>query len=55
MSRDYCLYLDDIQISTRKILQYTQGLNFDTFTNDAKTFDAVVLNLSHWRGSQEHP
>lgn len=45
MSRDYRLYLDDIQASTTKILQYTQGVNFDSFTNDAKTFDAVVLNL----------
>jgi uncharacterized protein with HEPN domain len=45
MSRDYRLYLDDIQTSTAKILQYTQGMNFASFTNDAKTFDAVVLNL----------
>jgi uncharacterized protein with HEPN domain len=45
MSRDYRLYLDDIQSSTEKILRYTQGLDFGSFTNDAKTFDAVVLNL----------
>ena len=45
MSRDYRLYLDDIQASTEKILQYTQGMDFDSFSNDAKTFDAVVLNL----------
>ena len=45
MSRDYRLYLDDIQASTAKILQYTRGVNFDSFVNDAKTFDAVVLNL----------
>jgi len=45
MSRDYRLYLDDIHASTTKILQYTQDVNFDSFTNDAKTFDAVVLNL----------
>ena len=45
MSRDYRLYLDDIQASTTKILQYTQGMNSDSFTNDTRTFDAVVLNL----------
>jgi len=45
MSRDYRLYLDDIQFSTDKILQFTRGVNFDQFRNDAKTFDAVVLNL----------
>jgi uncharacterized protein with HEPN domain len=45
MSRDYRLYLDDIQSSTEKILRYTQGLDFGSFTNDAKTSDAVMLNL----------
>ena len=42
MSRDYRLYLDDIQASSAKILQYMQGVSFDSFVNDAKTFDAVV-------------
>ena len=45
MSRDYRLYLDDIQASSAKILQYTRGVSFDGFVNDTKTFDAVVLNL----------
>jgi uncharacterized protein with HEPN domain len=45
MSRDYRLYLDDIQESAGKILEYTRGLNFDAFLQDTKTFDAVVLNL----------
>lgn len=45
MSRDYRLYLDDIQSSAAKILQYTQGVSYDSFVNDTKTFDAVVLNL----------
>lgn len=45
MSRDYRLYLDDIQSSVDKILHYTQGLRFEEFVEDNKTFDAVVLNL----------
>ncbi|MGE5264929.1 MAG: DUF86 domain-containing protein [Acidobacteriota bacterium] len=45
MSRDYRLYLDDIESSAEKILEYTRGSSFDEFTRDNKTFDAVVLNL----------
>ncbi len=45
MSRDYRLYLDDIQTSCEKIVQYAQGLTFEGFIQDAKTFDAMVRNL----------
>ncbi len=45
MSRDYRLYLDDIETSAEKILRYTKGLAFFGFTQDTKSFDAVVLNL----------
>lgn len=45
MSRDYSLYLDDIQIAASKILAYTSGMTYDDFVNDPKTFDAVVFNL----------
>ncbi|MEW5720768.1 MAG: DUF86 domain-containing protein [Chloroflexota bacterium] len=45
MSRDYRLYLDDIQDAAEKIRDYIQGLSFDEFSADNKTFDAVVLNL----------
>ncbi|MDE3089100.1 MAG: DUF86 domain-containing protein [Chloroflexota bacterium] len=45
MLRDYRLYLDDIQASVEKIRKFTQGLSFDEFSADNKTFDAVVLNL----------
>ena len=45
MSRDYRLYLDDIQASVEKIIKFTQGLSFGEFSADNKTFDAVVLNL----------
>ena len=46
MSRDYRLFLDDIQESCAKILRYTQGLSFEQFVSDDKTFDAVVRNLA---------
>lgn len=45
MSRDYRLYLDDMQTSAEKIVKYTRGMSFEAFTEDNKTFDAVVLNL----------
>jgi len=45
MSRDYRLYLDDIQESCEKVLRYTRGLSFDEFMHDEKTFDATVRNL----------
>jgi uncharacterized protein with HEPN domain len=45
MSRDFRLYLDDIQVSAEKVLHYTRGLGFTQFVNDEKTFDAVVRNL----------
>ncbi len=54
MSRDYRLYLDDIQSSAEKIIQYTQGLNLASFSADNKTFDAVVLNLQIIGESAKH-
>lgn len=45
MSRDFRLYLEDIIISSEKVLRYTQGFSFDQFVDDEKTFDAVVRNL----------
>ena len=45
MSRNTKLYLEDIISSCTKILDYTQGLNFEEFVADARTFDAVILNL----------
>lgn len=46
MSRDYRLFLDDIQDSCAKILRYTRGLTFEEFVHDDRTFDAVVRNLA---------
>jgi uncharacterized protein with HEPN domain len=45
MSRDVRLYLGDICESCEKIMRYCQGLSFDQFVADEKTFDAVVRNL----------
>lgn len=45
MSRDARLYLDDIRESCEKIMCYAQGLNFDQFVEDEKTFDAIARNL----------
>ena len=45
MPRDARLYLDDILESITKIRDYTDGMDFDAFTKDPKTQDAVVRNL----------
>lgn len=40
------LYIEDVRDSIAKIEKYTSGLNFDSFSKDAKTIDAVVRNLA---------
>ena len=45
MSRDYLLYLEDMQTSCRKILRYTEDIDFDRFAADEKTYDAIILDL----------
>jgi uncharacterized protein with HEPN domain len=45
MSRDYLLYLEDMQTSCVKILRYTEDINFDRFTTDERTYDAIIFNL----------
>ena len=45
MSRDLRLYLTDILIAGEKILRYTEGMNFENFVADDRTFDAVIRNL----------
>jgi uncharacterized protein with HEPN domain len=37
--------LEDILQAIERVLAYTRGMDFDTFTRDAKTIDAVVRNL----------
>lgn len=39
------LYLEDILTSILRIEDYVRGLNFESFTKDQKTIDAVVRNL----------
>lgn len=45
MSRNLRLYLTDILVACEKILRYTDGMNFEQFVADDRTFDAVIRNL----------
>jgi uncharacterized protein with HEPN domain len=45
MSRDYLLYLEDMQEASRKLLRYTEDLTFNQFAGDERTYDAVIYNL----------
>jgi uncharacterized protein with HEPN domain len=45
MSRDWTFFLEDIQESCSRVLRYTQGMTFEQFRADDKTYDAVVRNL----------
>lgn len=45
MPRDIKLYLDDILESICRIYEYVAGMDFDSFSEDQKTVDAVVRNL----------
>ena len=40
------LYFEDIVDSIEKIESYVAGMDFESFSNDFKTIDAVVRNLS---------
>jgi uncharacterized protein with HEPN domain len=45
VSRSERSYLQDIDESCQKILRYTQGIEFEDFLADDRTYDAVLLNL----------
>jgi uncharacterized protein with HEPN domain len=45
MSRGYRIYLNDILASIKKIYHFVDDLEFDEFTRDEKTVDAVLYNL----------
>jgi uncharacterized protein with HEPN domain len=43
--RDWTLSVKDILASANKILEYSQGMDRETFYKDSKTYDAVLRNL----------
>ena len=45
MSRDFRVYLDDIALSCKKVIRYTEGMTFEEFIRDDKTYDAVLRNI----------
>jgi len=45
MPRDYKVYADDILEAIGKIKRFTNGLDREAFSQDEKTFDAVIRNL----------
>ncbi|CAD5944098.1 protein of unknown function DUF86 [Planktothrix agardhii CCAP 1459/11A] len=45
MSRSIRLYLEDILTSGVKVRRYTEGMSFEDFQADERTYDAVVRNL----------
>lgn len=45
MPRDYSVYLSDILEAIVKVDRYTQGLSFETWSQDEMRVDAVLRNL----------
>ena len=43
--RDWKFRIQDILDAVRTVHEYTQGMDFKSFTEDRKTVDAVVRNL----------
>lgn len=43
--RDTHLLVEDILESAYKIIEYTQDISFEQFSNDSKTTDAVIRNF----------
>ena len=39
------MYLEDIRTSMKRILEYVEGLDFNSFKKDYKTVDAVIRNF----------
>ena len=46
MPRDCKVYLDDILLACRKIMDYTSGMSAKEFGKDEMVIDAVVRNLT---------
>ena len=45
MSREYKDYIEDMILSLERIDQYGEGLDFQEFREDPKTYDAIIRNL----------
>ena len=45
MPRDPKVYLDDILEAITQIESYVEGMDFESFSKDRKTIDAVIRNL----------
>ena len=45
MSRDWRLYLDDMEVACEKVVRYVGSLDREAFLADEKTYDAVLRNL----------
>lgn len=43
--REWKLFIYDISECIDKIIEYTNNLNFEDFSKDQKTIDAVIRNL----------
>ncbi|NQS98354.1 MAG: DUF86 domain-containing protein [candidate division Zixibacteria bacterium] len=45
MFRDFSIYFKDILESIKRIQNYVEGMDFNSFKNDSKTIDAVLRNF----------
>ncbi|MFW5641082.1 MAG: DUF86 domain-containing protein [Thermodesulfobacteriota bacterium] len=45
MKRDYLDYLEDILTAIDETADFTEGISFEVFKSDRKTFNAVVRSL----------
>ena len=45
MPRNFKVYFEDILTAIQKIETYTQGMSFEVFIEDSRTFDAVIRNF----------
>jgi uncharacterized protein with HEPN domain len=43
--REYSLYVNDIRAAIDKISGYVEGVSFENFKGDSKTYDSVLHNL----------
>ena len=54
MSRDEALYLEDLLVSAKKVLRYTERMDRESFAGDERTYDAVVRNLEVMGEAAKH-